>query len=86
MKIEVKLGNSEYKITVEASCYNTVKLGTSEKGKPTESLIGYFTQMSQAVKKIIQFHMSELDEVMSLKEYADIIDEAYKTVIEQIDL
>jgi len=86
MKIQIKLAEIEYQITVEPSCYNTVRLGTSEKGKPTESLIGYFTNMSQSIKKIVQFHMSELDEVLTLKEYADRIDEAHKSVIEQVDL
>lgn len=87
MKINIKYNNSDYFIIVEPSCFTVVKLGTSEKtGKPTESSIGYFSNLSNAVKKIIQNEMCETNEVVSLKEYCERIELAYADLMKQTDL
>lgn len=85
MNIELTLGTEKYVIEVEPSSFNASKVGTSSKtGKPTLSSIGYFSTMPAAVKKITQSHLSELDEVITLKEYAERVEESYKVLWEQL--
>lgn len=86
MEITVKLGKEEYFIEVEPSSFNAYKVGTNEKtGNPTKISLGFFSNMTSAVKKITQNHLSELDEVITLKEYAERVENSYKTLMEQIE-
>lgn len=85
MKIELKLGTEKYEIEVEPSSFTAYKLGTNSKsGTQSSMIIGYFSSLTAAVKKISQSHLSELDEVVTLKQYADRVDESYKKLMEQL--
>lgn len=95
MKIEIKYNGSDYVIYVEPSCFTAVKLGIGETtdkttgkktDKATETALGYFVNVSSAVKKIIQYDMSNSNEAISLKTYCERIETAYQELIKQTDL
>lgn len=90
MKIELTIGGDTYHLKTEETSFTAVKLGIVEsglkKGEVKEEVIGYFTKVSSAVKRIVGAHLSSLDEVISLKEYSERIEAAYETLMKQVDL
>lgn len=86
MTIEIKTENTIYNIVVEPSCYAVYRLTTTNKGKATEIAIGYFVSISSAVKKIVQTNLSDIKETVSLKEYAERVEEAFKKLMAQVEI
>lgn len=88
MEIKLTIQEQVYTIDVEPSCFSAYQHGTQQKGKnigePTKSPLGYFSTLSSAVKKITQNHMSEQDEVITLKDYAERVEAAYTELMIQI--
>lgn len=94
MEIHIKLENTNYSIEVEPSCFTAYQHGINTQeikgvksknyGQPTKTIIGHFSKVSSAVKKIVQSHESEKDEVLSLQQYAERIEAAYVELMIQV--
>lgn len=90
MKIQLTIGGETYHLKAEENSFTAVKLGTVEsglkKGEVKEEVIGYFSKVSAAVKKIVGSHLASLDEVITLKEYSERIEASYEALMKQVDL
>lgn len=88
MEIQLTLENTNYSIEVEPSCFTAYQHGVTQKGnnagKETKTIVGHFSKISSAVKKIVQSHQSEKDEVLSLQQYAERIEAAYVELMIQV--
>jgi len=90
MIITLKLENTDYSIEVEAQQFIAYKHGLTEKGanigKETKSVLGFFSSVSKAVKKIVQDSHADSADVVSLQEYTERIEAAYTELMLQVDL
>jgi len=56
----------EYKIVIDSNCYNLIHINPKTK---SEQNVGYYTQLNNALKKIVKNQTIEKKETYSLKEY-----------------
>lgn len=85
MRISIKTETKDYSITVEPSCFTVAEHGFTKEGSPKETLLGFFSNISKAVKRIVQEGMCEKDEIITLGEYCERIENAYRELIKQTD-
>jgi len=62
--IDPLLGN--YKILIDSNCYNLIYIDPKTKNEQT---IGYYTQLNNALKKIVKEQTIKKKETYSLQEY-----------------
>lgn len=91
MEIKLTIDKSLYTIEVEPQCFTAYKHGINAKkgdnfGKPTKTALGFFSNISNALKKIVQNEQSESQDSITLKEYAERIEKAYDNLLKQVDL
>lgn len=88
MEIKLEIQDKVYTIEVEPSCFTAYIHGKAQSGKnagkETKNALGFFSTISNAVRKIVQNHHSELDEVITLQEYATRVEEAYTELMIQV--
>mgnify|MGYP003403934074 CR=1 FL=1 len=91
MKIKIEYAGIKFAIDITEDSYNLIRYGTnSDKesanyGKETERVLGYFTNVSNAVLQVIKSSLSSINEEVSLKQYVERIEKAKKEIMEQID-
>ena len=90
MEIKVTLEETTYIIKVEPGCFPISRLGTIKEGKnagqENSTQLCFPTTMSQAIKKIIQAHHADSDEILSLREYIERIEQVYADLTKKVDL
>lgn len=91
MKINIEYAGDKYAIDITEESYNLIKYGTvaDEKsknfGQETEKVLGYFSNVSNAIRRIIKSSLANQQGEITLKEYAERIEKAIEELIRQID-
>ena len=96
MKITLKYDNTDYTIDADGSCFMPVKHGINKVmkdgvkganyGKPTETILGYYKSLGDAVIGIINQHEGSKDESLTLRGYVDRIEAAKEEIKNQLDV
>ena len=91
MKIEIKVGENKYEVSVDQMCYTVSKLQavvdeTSKNyGKETARQINFPTNMEKVVETICKDALASSDEVVTLGEYANRVDAVFASIREQME-
>lgn len=86
MKIEITLGVEKYHIAVEQSSYTVEKLtgNLDKKGNEVTQIMGYFSSLDVAIKRITQATLAEKEETVTLKEYVEEFKSVLNSITEQL--
>lgn len=89
MKIEINLNGIKNEIRFDGTCYCPVQTSTSinkDTGKLNvlEKPLGYYKSLGYALKAVIDSHLGESEDKVSLKEYIERYEQAVNEIRHQI--
>jgi hypothetical protein len=86
MKIEIKLNETKYSITVEGNCFTATKYGENQKsGEETSKDLGYFSKLSNACLRLCREEIAQSDDVVYLKEFVSRIEAINTQMLKQLE-
>lgn len=92
MKINIEYSGDKYAIEITEESYNLIKYGTNSDensknfGQQTEKGLGYFSNVSGAIRRIIKSTLANKEEEVSLKEYIDRLEKGIDELTKKVDL
>lgn len=91
MKINIEYAGDKYAIDITEESYNLIKYGTvadensKNFGQQTEKVLGYFSNVSSAVRRIIKSSLANQGGEISLKEYVERIEKATEELTKSVN-
>lgn len=92
MKINIEYSGDKYAIEITEESYNLIKYGVNSDGKSknfgqkTERILGYFSNISNAIRNIIKSSLASKDEEVTLREYIDRLEKGIEELTKKVDL
>jgi len=78
--------HGNFSVKVKTDQYIVYKKSKNQKKEDVESLVGYYTTLPAAIKKMIQDEMSDYDMKMSLKEYLQACKDMFNEIEKVFDV
>ena len=91
MKINIGYSGDKYAIEITEESYNLIKYGVNSDensknfGQQTEKVLGYFSNVSNAIRRIIKSTLASKEEEVSLKEYIDRLEKGIEDLTKKVD-
>lgn len=92
MKINIEYAGDKYAIDITEESYNLIKYGVNSDensknfGQQTEKVLGYFSNVSGAIRRIIKSTLANKKEEVSLKEYIYRLEKGIEELTKKVDL
>jgi len=86
MRIELTLNGNPYAIDVDEKVFTPTKLGLTKEGKPKEEQLGFYTNLSNAAKRLCREEIASSTDTVSLNEFASRVATINKQLLDQLEL
>jgi len=84
MRINFTISETKYSIDADGSQYALLRHGTSKLEKATETALGYFSQIKNALNTAVKSELGNQPDEITIKEFLERYESAIASIHEQI--